>query len=194
MNDQWKRLILTCLACVFALASGHLAIADDDSDDDSDSDRHWRRDISYVVGSAYTEMDEPNVSWQFERVYAVVSTFGDVRGHIFVDYHEQYPDGGTFDTTYVIKADCLYILSEDEEEDEEDERKGVAWIGGEVVYVDGPIPEVGWRIVNKVEDNDGGNRNNPDMHGSAWLIPDTCDMRPEPFFYDASLRGKIIVR
>ena len=158
---------------------------DDDSDDDSDGDRHWRRDVSFVVGSAYTTWDEPNDKWQFKRTYAVVKNWRGVRGHIFVDYHGEY-FGDRFDMTYVIKADCLEV--------DKDER--IAWIGGEIVYVTTTegFPEVGWWIVNKVDDNDGGNPLNPDMHGAAWLVPETCEDRPEPFFYDRSERGKVIVR
>ena len=141
-----------------------------------------------VVGSANFIFDDTDIGGSagyLKRIYTVVENWRRVRGHIRVDYYEQFGDE-VFEATYVIRADCLEV----------DENERIAWIGGEVVYVttNFGIPEVGWWIVNKVDDNDGGNPLNPDMHGSAWLIPETCEDRPEPFFWDPSHRGKVVVR
>ena len=159
-------------------------------DDDWAGHRHFgrRHGVNFVVGSAFTHWEDPedsDVYFDFGRTYAVVKTWRGVRGHIFVNYYEQ-TEVEVFETRYVIKADCLDVEKE----------TGEAWIGGEVVYVTTNFgaPEVGWRIVNYVDDNDGGNPFNPDLHGSAWLLPDTCEDRPEPFFLDESQRGKIVVR
>ena len=156
-------------------------------DDDYDDNEHFgsRYGIHLVVGSAFTAFDDGFVSFDFKRTYAVVKTWRGVRGHIFVDYREE-SGGAVFETAYVIKADCLDV----------DKETGEAWIGGEVVYVETNFgaPELGWRIVNYVDDNDGGNPLNPDLHGSAWLVPETCEDRPAPFFLDQSQRGKIVVR
>ncbi len=158
-----------------------------------DGDRHWRRDVNFVVGSAYTAMDEPHVSWYLKRTYAVVKTWRGVRGHIFVDYREDYPDGGVFETTYVIRADCLGV----------DRKTREAWIGGKVVYVDGPFPAPGDRLVEYADDNDGGNPLNPDIQGTSyWGPPDffpsdsDCNNRPPPLDWSwaASQRGKVVVR
>ncbi len=164
-----------------------------DSDDDADGDRHWGRDVGFVVGSAYTAMDEPHVSWYLKRVYTVVKTWRGVRGRIYVDYHEEYPDGGVFETTYVIRADCLEV--------DEDTRE--AWIGGKVVWADGPFPAPGERLVENADDSDGGNPLNPDDQGpSYWGPPDfypyesDCGSRLPPldWSYAESQRGKIVVR
>ncbi len=170
---------------------------DEDSDDDSAGDRHWRRDVSFVVGGAYTAMREtnvePNFSWYLKRTYAVVRTWRGARGHIFLDYREDYDDGGVFETTYVIKADCLEV----------DKSTREAWIGGEVVYVDGPFPNLGDRIVEYADDNDGGNFLNPDIQGTSyWGPPGStppefhCSKRPPvlDWSYAESDRGKIVVR
>ncbi len=165
-----------------------------DRNDESEGDRHWRRDVDFVVGSAYTAMDEPHASWYLKRTYAVVDNWRNiVRGHIFVDYREDYPDGSVFETTYVIKADCLEV--------DEDTRE--AWIGGKVVYVDGPFPALGDRLVEYADDNDGGNPLNPDVQGTSyWGPPDfhpsdsDCRNRLPPLDWSwaASQRGKILVR
>lgn len=158
-------------------------------DDDTDRFWRWQHDVNYVVGSANFIFDDSAIGGAkgyLERIYAVVKTWQGVRGHIYVDYREETDDGEVFETTYVIEADCLDVKRWTRE----------AWIGGEVVQVTTNFgaPEVGWWIVNKVDDNRGSNPWNPDMHGSSWLIAETCKDRPEPFFWDPSNRGKVIVR
>ncbi len=165
-----------------------------DSDDDSGGHRHWRRDVDFVVGSAYTAVSEPT-SWYLRRTYAVVKNWRNiVRGHIFVDYREVAGDE-VFESTYVIKADCLEV----------DEEERIAWIGGEVVYVttNYGIPTLGDRVVEYADDNDGGNPLHSDVQamsywGPADFYPSESDCRnrlpPLDWSYAESDRGKIVVR
>ncbi len=162
---------------------------DDDSDDDSDSDRHWRRGVRFVAGNAYTSWADDSVGY-IERSFAVVKTRRDVaRGHMVVDYFDDYGDE-VYATTFVVKADCLNIKRRTRE----------AWVSGEVVQVTGDFPSLGTVVVFYVDDNDGANPFNPDIHGdifsgAEWGEPDyTCNDRPDPWFPDPSQRGKIIVR
>ena len=162
----------------------------DDSDEDSDSDRHWRRDVNLVVGSAYTSWADDSVGY-IQRSFAVVKTWRDfVRGHVYVDYYDDYGNDEVYETTFVVKADCLVIKKRTRE----------AWVSGEVIHVRGEFPFLGTVVVFYVDDNDGGNPLNPDIHGDIfagedWGEPDyTCYDRPDPWFPDPSERGKIVVR
>ena len=138
-----------------------------------------------VAGIAQTSFDSPDSTWDLRRQFAVVDTRKGVHGHVRVDYWEE-SFGEVFEATFVVNADCLDV----------EEETGEAWIGGEVVDVttNFGFPYVGMKMVFYVDDNDGGNLLNPDIHGSAWELPDTCDQRPDPFFPDPSQRGKITVR
>jgi hypothetical protein len=141
--------------------------------------------IHLVAGSAYTSFYSPDGEWYIRRQFAAVDTPNGVHGHVRVDYFEEFL-GDVFETTFVVSADCLEV----------DEETGEAWIGGEVVEVttNFEIPYLGMKMVFYVDDNDGDNLLNPDIHGSAWEIPETCEQRPDPFFPDPSERGKITVK
>ena len=140
--------------------------------------------VHLVAGSAYFSWDEPDSVASLHRQFAVVDTRKGVHGHIRVDYWEEFL-GDIYETTFVVSADCLDV----------EEETGEAWIGGEVVRVTGDFPTLGEKFVFYVDDNNGGNPLNPDIHGSYWGPPDyTCDERPAPWFPDPSQRGKIIVK
>jgi hypothetical protein len=138
--------------------------------------------IHLVAGSAYTSFYSPDSEWYLRRQFAAVETPNGVHGHVRVEYFEDFL-GDVFEASFVVRADCLEV----------DEETGEAWIGGEVVETNFEFPYVGQKFVFYVKDNDGGNLLNPDIHGSAWEIPETCEQRPDPFFPDPSERGKITV-
>lgn len=148
---------------------------------------HWRRDVNYVAGAAYTAFDDGFETWDITRTFAAVKTWQDVvLGEVHVEYHYEDINGTVFETEFVVKVDCLNIKRRTRE----------AWIGGEVVEVttNFGVPYEGMKMVFYVDDNHGGSPLKPDIHGSAWEVPETCDDRPDPFFPDPSHRGKIVVR
>jgi len=141
--------------------------------------------VHLVAGVAHTSFDSPDSAWYIRRQFAVVDTRKGVHGHVRVHYWEE-SFGEVYETTFVVNADCLEV----------EEETGEAWIGGEIIDVTTNFgtPYLGMKMVFYVDDNDGGNLLNPDIHGSAWELPDTCHQRPDPFFPDPSQRGKIVVR
>ena len=171
------RFAVIGLLLVVGLIAAPLAGSNDNS-----SDKALMGGASVVAGNAYTHFGVG--FWQHN--YAVVENKHGVKGFIKEIYYDE--DFGV-DTRYVIKADCLDVETATRE----------AWIGGEVVEATTDFPPIGTRVVYYVDDNDGSDPLNPDIHGGIftgveWGEPDyTCYDRPAPWFPDSSQRGKISV-
>ena len=174
------------ISAVLTFASGCLLFpvvaGSDNWDSVSSSDKALMGGASVVSGSAYTDF-----GFGFWRhTYAVVENKHGVKGFIKERY---YDEDFNIDTRFVIKVDCLDINPDTKE----------AWIGGEVIEATTDFPPIGTRVVYYVDDNDGGNPLNPDIHGGIytgdnWGEPDyTCYDRPAPWYPDPSQHGKINV-
>ncbi len=170
------RFVVIGLVFVIGLLAAPLAGSKDNS-----SEKALLGGASVVAGSAYTHFGSG--FWQHN--YAVVENKHGVKGFIKEHYYEE----DFVDTRYIIEVDCLDIESATRE----------AWIGGEVVEATADFPPIGTRVVYYVDDNDGSNPLNPDIHGGIytgveWGEPDySCYDRPAPWYPDQSQRGKITV-
>lgn len=184
---------LVALASICLLLPGVANVAPPSESDESrsgvSSDKALMGGASVVAGNAYTHFGFG--FWQHN--YAVVENKHGVKGFIKEHLYEDWTVFGIDlirDTRYVIEVDCLDIEAATRE----------AWIGGVVVESTTDFPPIGTRVVYYVDDNDGSDPLNPDIHGGIftgveWGEPDyTCYDRPAPWFPDPSQRGKITVR
>ena len=177
-----KRISKSMIGGLFAFASVCLltpVVANVAPPGQSDEFKALMGGVHVAAGSAYFSFESPDGEGWIHRQFAVVDSRKGVHGHVRVNYWEEFL-GDVFETTFEVSADCLDV----------EEETGEAWIGGEVVDVttNFGIPFLGMKMVFYVDDNDGGNPFNPDIHGSAWEFPGAplppCHMRQDPFFPD----------